>query len=484
MDFLLALNVTIYGLGIVFLALLILMFSIMVLSKLFSIATGKEVFSVAPAAQTQTTAAVQLAGTGVAVDVSAAPDKKEVAEPAAAEAATATMAEVVEQVVAPLPGKLLSVAVKVGDKVKPGDELCVIEAMKMGNSIKAQREGIVGEVLAMPGESVAFGSPLMTIVREGAVSPAQKTAKSTAAAVSTATKAAQSHTDAATAVATGPADAAIAGFNMGVSGARHRVELKTAPDGSRLVVIDGTPCRIELDEKDSKKVVVNGEVHTIEIKDQSAGSAFVIVDGIAQKVEIADRVYKTPSKSFKLAVNGRQYQVEVDDSVVKVDGSIYQIERDAADGQRILINGQPHVAEVKEIVGESAVVDVDGKTEVVKVLGLQAGPAAPAPKVAVTKPTPAPAVPAAPVPTPTPTTQPPADKRPTQGDTVTAPIPGKIISVAVKIGDAVKPGDELCVIEAMKMGNSIKAQRGGTIVDVLIAPGQSVGFGAPLVVIG
>ncbi|MBP1780143.1 MAG: carboxylase, partial [candidate division NC10 bacterium] len=66
---------------------------------------------------------------------------------------------------------------------------------------------------------------------------------------------------------------------------------------------------------------------------------------------------------------------------------------------------------------------------------------------------------------------------------VTAPLPGKVLSVAVKPGDGVHKGDELCVIEAMKMGNSIRAQRDGTVRQVLVAPGQTVAFGTPLVVL-
>ena len=53
--------------------------------------------------------------------------------------------------------------------------------------------------------------------------------------------------------------------------------------------------------------------------------------------------------------------------------------------------------------------------------------------------------------------------------------------MAVKPGDGVHKGDELCVIEAMKMGNSVKAPRDGAIRAVLVAPGQTVAFGAALV---
>jgi glutaconyl-CoA/methylmalonyl-CoA decarboxylase subunit gamma len=58
--------------------------------------------------------------------------------------------------------------------------------------------------------------------------------------------------------------------------------------------------------------------------------------------------------------------------------------------------------------------------------------------------------------------------------TVRAPIPGVIISVAVKSGDVVKHGQELCMLEAMKMKNVIRASRAGTIGVVHIAAQQHV----------
>jgi pyruvate carboxylase subunit B len=72
---------------------------------------------------------------------------------------------------------------------------------------------------------------------------------------------------------------------------------------------------------------------------------------------------------------------------------------------------------------------------------------------------------------------------PATGERITAPLPGKILSVAVKTGDRVRKGDELCVIEAMKMGNSIRAQRDGVVAEVLVAASQSVAFGASLLVL-
>jgi biotin carboxyl carrier protein len=63
--------------------------------------------------------------------------------------------------------------------------------------------------------------------------------------------------------------------------------------------------------------------------------------------------------------------------------------------------------------------------------------------------------------------------RPADG-AVRSPLPGIIISVAVKPGDRVHSGQQLCVLEAMKMNNSILASREGTITIVNIHPGQPV----------
>jgi biotin carboxyl carrier protein len=57
---------------------------------------------------------------------------------------------------------------------------------------------------------------------------------------------------------------------------------------------------------------------------------------------------------------------------------------------------------------------------------------------------------------------------------VRAPIPGVIISIAVQPNSQVDVGQELCVLEAMKMRNSIRATRGGEIVRVNVTPGQHV----------
>ena len=70
------------------------------------------------------------------------------------------------------------------------------------------------------------------------------------------------------------------------------------------------------------------------------------------------------------------------------------------------------------------------------------------------------------------------------GEPVNAPMPGNILKVNVTQGQAVKSGDVLCVLEAMKMENEIMAPKDGTVTQVLVAKGATVDTGAPLVVIG
>jgi len=65
-----------------------------------------------------------------------------------------------------------------------------------------------------------------------------------------------------------------------------------------------------------------------------------------------------------------------------------------------------------------------------------------------------------------------------------APMPGMIISYAVKVGDAVKTGDLICVLEAMKMQNSLPAPATGTVKAINFEPGASVAKDATILVIG
>jgi glutaconyl-CoA/methylmalonyl-CoA decarboxylase subunit gamma len=67
------------------------------------------------------------------------------------------------------------------------------------------------------------------------------------------------------------------------------------------------------------------------------------------------------------------------------------------------------------------------------------------------------------------------------GNELTAPLPGTIIEFFVKPGDVVEAGKVVVVIEAMKMKNSIRATRGGKVVELLVSPGQTVAHKQALV---
>jgi 3-methylcrotonyl-CoA carboxylase alpha subunit len=64
---------------------------------------------------------------------------------------------------APMPGKVVSFAVKAGDKVSKGQALAVMEAMKMEHTIAAPADGVVGEVLFAPGDQVSEGAELLRL---------------------------------------------------------------------------------------------------------------------------------------------------------------------------------------------------------------------------------------------------------------------------------------------------------------------------------
>jgi biotin carboxyl carrier protein len=66
---------------------------------------------------------------------------------------------------------------------------------------------------------------------------------------------------------------------------------------------------------------------------------------------------------------------------------------------------------------------------------------------------------------------------------VTAPMTGKILKVKVKKGDAVKAGQTLCVLEAMKMENEIASSKAGTVREVYVSEGSSVNEGDPLLLV-
>ena len=69
------------------------------------------------------------------------------------------------------------------------------------------------------------------------------------------------------------------------------------------------------------------------------------------------------------------------------------------------------------------------------------------------------------------------------GNAIKTPLPGVIIDVKVNVGDTVKKGDTVVVLEAMKMENNINADRDGKVVAIQVAKGDTVADGAALIVL-
>ncbi len=133
-------------------------------------------------------------------------------------------------------------------------------------------------------------------------------------------------------------------------------------------------------------------------------------------------------------------------------------------------------------ISELEITEADGKVRIVK-----ADPRAAAAPVAVVPA--AVAAPALAAPVPAAAAVPPAPPAET-GHVVKSPMVGTFYRASapgakplVEVGQEVRPGQPLCIIEAMKIMNEIEADKGGTVTRVLVDNGQAVEFGQPMFVI-
>lgn len=148
---------------------------------------------------------------------------------------------------------------------------------------------------------------------------------------------------------------------------------------------------------------------------------------------------------YQYKVQGVDYDVEI----VDVEGNI----------AKVSVNGIPFEVELKEPIKASHL-----------------------PKRPAVKPAAAPV--ASPAAAPAPATAPAATPAAGAGTKVLAPLPGTITEIKVKVGDTVKNGDTVIVLEAMKMQNNIEAECGGTVTSILVNPGDTVMEGGALLTIG
>lgn len=138
------------------------------------------------------------------------------------------------------------------------------------------------------------------------------------------------------------------------------------------------------------------------------------------------------------------------------------------------VEGTDYDVEILEIEDNVAKVNVNGAEFVVELK--QALKPTTRPIKQVVAPEPKPAASAVPA-------QKPAPAPAGAGRNICAPLPGTIIDLKVNVGDQVKEGDTLLILEAMKMQNNIEAEVSGQVTAILVKPGDSVMEGTALVTI-
>ena len=153
------------------------------------------------------------------------------------------------------------------------------------------------------------------------------------------------------------------------------------------------------------------------------------------------------------------------------------------------INGHDYQVHVNSVEGGIADVTVNGTDYKVELADAVPAPAQqavrPAPQATFTSaPAPQATTPAAQTTTQTAAQTATASAPQGKGEVVTAPLPGVILDIKVKVGDAVKAGQTVAVLEAMKMENEIESTASGTVIAVNAGKGDSVLEGAAIITIG
>ncbi len=233
-------------------------------------------------------------------------------------------------------------------------------------------------------------------------------------------------------------------FSFTIGGQKYDTTVKEIETNVAEVIVNGTSFIVEFQKKESKKVTaarVAAPAASVAAPAQPAGSATV----------------KSPLPGSIVKV-----MVKPGDSVKKGD-TLLTMESMKMEN----IVASEYTGTVKNVLVQPGQnVMQDDKLVEIETVAVAAAPAAPKPAPVAPKAAPAPQP--APAPAPAPATA------PVGGNKVNSPLPGSVISVAVKEGQAVKKGDTLLVLESMKMENPIMADCDGTVTKIAVAPGQSV----------
>jgi len=231
------------------------------------------------------------------------------------------------------------------------------------------------------------------------------------------------------------------------------------------------------------KFKISGQDYTASVDEKGAGELVVTVNGQAYQVEVPTT--KAAAPTMARASQGGGQAGGPKNVVSELPGTVTKVV--AAAGQHVKKGDVLLVIEAMKMAND-IIAEADGTVQRIAVAEGQSvnqgDLLVEMVADAVAAPAAAPAIKVAPAPAPAPAAAPaaPAAPKPAAGaKVIDAPLPGTITKVLVKAGDAVKAGDTVCLMEAMKMENSITAEFAGTIKAVLVDAGAQVQSGQALV---
>jgi len=181
------------------------------------------------------------------------------------------------------------------------------------------------------------------------------------------------------------------------------------------------------------KVSVDGKQHTVKLsKIDRKTPFFVEIDGKTCRVELLNELKS--DKSFLIKINGRTYKVELGE--FNENAPFF-----------VRVNNKPYKVRYETVKTSPTLIQT-------------------------MKPT-----------LSTPTKQPSGKPVVRTENAVTAPMPGIVVALKVKVGDSVNLGQPLCILEAMKMENEITASKAGVVKEIHVSEGSSVSQGQPILTI-